>query len=180
MVMSARRSIGAVGRKSRVLMLRKDFHSILFAWLFIFVANNSIAEGLHIHISDAWVREAPPSSTVLAGYLSIENKGDEAAVLTGISSPSFDSIMVHKSEIKEGVAMMSPVKDLVIPPGSTVLFKPGVYHLMLKGPTKRFAAGDEIELSLRFSPGGEVPVMSYVRKIADDGHSHDHTMHGGH
>lgn len=159
-------------------------NTIKFALIFfsLFFANAAIAGNHSFIIHDAWIKEGPPSLKVLSGYLTIENQGDKDVIITEISSPSFKSVMIHKSEVKEAFATMVHVKELIIPQKTVVKFKPGSYHLMLKVPDKRFLAGDNIELNITFKNGKKVTTKADVRKKAGDmnhGHQGDHN-HKGH
>ena len=49
-----------------------------------------------IELQEAWISEAPPTVSVLAGYLRIINNMDKAVELSGVSSPIFESIEIHK------------------------------------------------------------------------------------
>ena len=103
-----------------------------------------------IAIHDAWVRAAPPGATVLAAYLTIDNHSARAQILSGASSPQFDSIEIHRSEIKNGVASMSAQPRVAIPAHGTLSFAPNGYHLMLIGPHQALRAGDHVALRVQF------------------------------
>ena len=164
------------------MMPMKNTIKYTLLFLTLLFSSSAIADNHSLMIHDAWVKEGPPSLKVLAGYLTIENKGDKDVIITEISSPSFKSVMVHKSEVKEAFATMVHVKELIIHPKTTVTFKPGSYHLMLKGPEKRVLAGDNVELNISLKSGKKVTITADVRKKAGS-KSHEHHgdhMHKGH
>lgn len=120
-------------------------------------------------IHDPWVREAPPLSKVLAAYLVVENKGEQIRTLNGASSPAFERIEMHKTEIRGGVANMLRQDKVEIPGEGNMAFESGGYHLMLIGPLKPLHAGDRVELSLSFANGELIKVNAEVRKAMEGG-----------
>jgi hypothetical protein len=126
---------------------------------------------------DPWVAEAPPGATVMAAYLGLENQTDTDQVLVGVRSPAFESVEVHRSEVREGVARMVAVERLTIAPGATVRFEPGGYHLMLIAPRAPLRAGDRVSLTLVVEGGAEVPVSAIVRPLQPVAGEHSHHHH---
>lgn len=128
-----------------------------------------------ITIHDAWVRAAPPGATVLAAYLIIDNHSAKEQVLSGASSPQFDSVEIHRTEVKNGVASMSAQPRVTIAAHGTLSFEPNGYHLMLIGPRQALHAGDHVELQLRFDGQTAQTIHAPVR--ADDAPAADMTQH---
>ncbi len=122
-------------------------------------------------VQDPWVREAPPLSKVLAAYLVVENKGKQNRMLNGASSPAFERVEMHKTEVRDGVANMLRQDKLEIPTGGRLAFESGGYHLMLIGPLKPLHTGDRIELSLSFKNGELIKVNADVRKAMEGNES---------
>jgi copper(I)-binding protein len=58
---------------------------------------------------------------------------------------------------------MEMVKSVSIPAHSTVLFKPGGYHLMCVDPSPTVAPGRSISVIFRFANGGTVTADFPVR-----------------
>ena len=131
-----------------------------------------------ISARDAWVRAAPPGVTVLAGYLTLENHGATPRALLGVSSPQFQSVEMHRTEVKDGVASMSAQTRLEIPAHGTLHFAPNGYHLMLMDLRQPLQPGGQVELRLRFDAGAPLLVHAPVRvdeQPADDmPHEHHH------
>jgi copper(I)-binding protein len=135
--------------------------SLLISMPSTFAAESSLT------VQDPWVREAPPVSRVLAAYLVVENKGEPNRTLSGASSPAFERVEIHKTEIRDGVANMLRQDKVEIPGGASVAFESGGYHLMLIGPIKLLRAGDHVELSLSFENGELLKVNADVRKAME-------------
>lgn len=115
-----------------------------------------------LNIIDAWSPEAPPGRT-MAGFMTLENTGDEAVALVDGSSSQFGRIEIHDMINDEGVMRMRRLDQLVIPANDRVELKPGSFHLMLMEPKRSFATGDSIELVFRDNEGRDLAITFEVR-----------------
>lgn len=98
-------------------------------------------------------------------FMSITNNGDKDVSLIGGSSPVAGIVEIH--EVLQGV--MRPLTEgLVIPAGESVKLRMGGYHVMLMELSSELNAGDESEMTLRFSDGSEQTVIAPIREIAMD------------
>jgi copper(I)-binding protein len=122
--------------------------------IFVFSAG-AFAAG--VEVQDARLRLLP-GDLPAAGYFSINNVGEKAAVLVGAKTPAFERATVHKSVKENDTARMVPVPRLALEPGEEVKFAPGGYHLMLMERTRPLAVGDEINVTLMFEDGRRVSV----------------------
>ena len=147
--------------------------SMLAGWLFMAITGSAPAAPT-MDITDGWVREAPPTSRVLAGYMQISNLTENELIITGITSPDFDSAELHRTVVEDGVARMLPVPELAIPPGGSVLLEPGGLHLMLFEPARQLLEGDTVTLVLHRSDGicNTLPVP--VLRGTGEAHEHHH------
>jgi copper(I)-binding protein len=134
---------------------------LLSALLFL---NQAIYAGSKIEITDAWVREAPPGARMLAAFMVIQNTGDQDAVLSGVDSPAFNHVMLHRSITVDGIARMQHEDDIRIPAGGTVKLEPGSFHLMMPAPESRLQAGDQVEFLLHFADDSCLRVTADVKK----------------
>jgi copper(I)-binding protein len=50
-------------------------------------------------ISQPWVREAPPTARVMAGYMNISNAGTTAVNVIAVSSPDFAKTELHRTVV---------------------------------------------------------------------------------
>ena len=128
----------------------------------------------YLEITDAWVREAPPSSRVLAAYMSINNTTESAISITEISSPDFETAELHRTVIDDGVARMLRVEQLDVPAGENIRLEPGGLHLMLFTPQRMLSAGDEISLTIHLSSDTCLFISAPVVRKAGGDHSHHH------
>ena len=101
-----------------------------------------------ITINDAWIREAPPNASAMAGYLTITNTTKQDRILTFAKSKQFNAVEIHRTIIKDGVAKMRRQDEINIPAGSSLELRPGDFHLMLMSPKQNFKTDDEIIVTL--------------------------------
>ena len=80
----------------------------LFSLCLGLVTLPGFAHEASIHIHNAWVREAPPNAKMLAAYLIIENHSKNNVTLNTVTSPMFDKVEIHRTEIHDGMAHMVP------------------------------------------------------------------------
>lgn len=129
-------------------------------------------------LDQAWARATPGGAKVGGGYLTIQNRGATPDKLIGGSSSAAAEVEVHEMTMKGGVMTMRPVKNgLSIPPGKSITFSPGGYHVMfleLKNPLKK---GDKVPVTLTFEKAGKVNVTFEIQGIGAMGPSSDQMDH---
>ena len=129
-----------------------------------------------LNITEAWVREAPPTSAVNAAYMHIANPGAKEQVITGASSPQFDTVEIHRTEIVDGMARMLPQERLVIPANGSVSLEPNGLHLMLIQAKQPLQAGEHVEINLSLDGGATQKVDAEVRPGMAEGMDHSQHM----
>ena len=138
--------------------------SILFCILTMSISACSNASQEPIVIENAWIREAPPGASAMAGYMQISNSTNRDIILHSANSSSFSSIEIHRSVEEDGIYKMIPQFHLHINASSTIELKPGDYHLMLFKPKKALKQGDIVEISLLFSNNTVINTSVPVKK----------------
>jgi copper(I)-binding protein len=98
-------------------------------------------------------------------FMTITNNGDKDVTLVGGSSPIAGIVEIH--EVING-SMQPMANGLVIPAGESVKLRMGGYHVMLLELDRALKAGEEVEVTLRFSDGTELTVTAPVKDIAMD------------
>ena len=131
---------------------------LLYGWSLPATADPAIL------VENAWVREAPPGAQMMSAYMTLKNTGPDDIVLASVESPAFTMVMLHKSEIVDGIARMSHQDELLIPAGGSVELKPGSFHLMMPAPDERLRSGDRVEFNLIFADGSTTRVQADVIK----------------
>lgn len=89
----------------------------------------------NLEIQEAWVREGPPNARMLAAYATIHNGTSNPLELVEYSSPGFEVVELHRTEVVDGVSRMRQVPTLQLQPGESAVLEPGGLHLMLMRPT---------------------------------------------
>ena len=131
---------------------------LLYTWSLLAIAGPTIV------VENAWVREAPPSAQMMSAYMTLKNTGADDVVLVDVESPAFRMVMLHKSEVVDGIARMSHQDQLLIPAGGSVELKPGSFHLMMPAPAERLQSGDRVAFDLIFADGSTTRIQADVRK----------------
>ena len=122
------------------------------------------SEEAGVSVRDAWVRETPPGMTMMAGYMELRNNTSQSQVLVAASSPGFETVMIHRTIVKDGMAGMVHASQIELAPSASLIFAPGGYHLMLMNPKRTIRAGDRVDIRLEFRGGLRLPVSFEVRK----------------
>lgn len=132
-----------------------------------------------LDISQPWVREAPPTARVMAGYMNISNTGADAVSVIAVSSPGFASVELHRTVVEDGIARMEPVGQLDIAAGSSVSLEPGGLHLMLIEPAQVLTEGDSVTLILHRADGVCMHIQAPVQRAtaASDAQPQHHHHH---
>ena len=119
-----------------------------------------------IEIVQPWARATPGGAQTGAIYLTIKNSGDTSDQLLREVSPVAQKAQVHQTSLSNGVMKMRELAQGIQAPAKTsVVFKPGSYHIMLIGLKKPLKAGQSIPLTLTFKKAGDVVVTVPVEAI---------------
>ena len=122
------------------------------------------SEEVGVSVRDAWVRETPPGMTMMAGYMALRNNTSRSQVLVAASSSGFETVSMHRTIVKDGMARMEHATQIDLSPKASLNFAPGGYHLMLMNPKRTLRAGDRVVINLEFRGGLVLPVAFEVRK----------------
>ena len=132
-----------------------------------------------ISVHHPYAIETPKMVKSGAGYMTITNNGAEDDALLAVKA-DFPQVMLHKTEIKDGVASMPHMQKIEVKAGETKIFKPGGLHVMFMGlGGDPFEAGEKIPATLVFEKAGAMDVVFNVeaRKDKAEAMSMDHSEH---
>ena len=115
-----------------------------------------------LQFNDPWSPLAPPGRT-MAGFMTIDNTGENDIALVDATSPQFGRIELHTMTMDEGVMRMRRLEELMVAAGESVTLEPGGKHLMLFEPAVQFEDGDTLDVELIDSDGGRHDVVLRVR-----------------
>lgn len=116
-----------------------------------------------------------------AAYARLTNKGSKPDRLVAVKSPVAARVEIH-THIKEGniMRMREVAGGIAVAPGTTVVMKPGGYHVMLMGLTKKLEAGGSFPVTFVFENAGEIETMAKVGKLGAMSPAGMPSMPGGH
>lgn len=115
-----------------------------------------------ITIRNAWIRPAPESFNT-AMYCTVINNSIHADTLYKVSSNISDDIEMHETYIKDDLVGMRPVKNFIIAPHDSVVFKPGSYHIMIMNLKEKATENSTKEIYLFFKNSGKVNIKALVK-----------------
>lgn len=124
---------------------------------------HGFAAGSNLVVGGAWIRQPPPGSDVAAVYLSLQNAGTEAVVLTGAECPLAAMVMMHETQESGGQSRMRALPAVSLAPGAAIAFAPGGRHIMLHGLAHPLTVGERVPLVLVFAGGIRLHVVALVR-----------------
>lgn len=99
-------------------------------------------------VSQAWLRLAPPTAEVLAGYFVLANPAEQPLRLVAITSPDFAAVEFHGVQHIAGQARMQKLNTVEVPSKSQKHFSPNADHLMLIQPKRQLGLGDVVNIEI--------------------------------
>ncbi|MGZ8993686.1 MAG: copper chaperone PCu(A)C [Burkholderiaceae bacterium] len=100
-----------------------------------------------IDVKSAWARPTVAGQTGTGAFMHLMSK--DGARLLGASSDVAGVVEIHEMAMEGNVMRMRPIRNLDLPPGSTVELKPGGHHMMLMDLKRPLATGEKIKVDLR-------------------------------
>ncbi|HRD77448.1 MAG TPA: copper chaperone PCu(A)C [Hyphomicrobiaceae bacterium] len=119
-----------------------------------------------IRIDHPWSRVAPEGFKVAGGFMRITNTGKEADRLIGGSFIHAARLEVHEMAMKDGRMVMNELAGgLEIPPGGSVLLRPGSFHVMFMELKQPLKSGERIKGTLVFAKAGAIEVEYLIEPL---------------
>ena len=143
--------------------LSRTFLGSLLSVGLILTTSLTFAKGMSV--DDPYVREVPPGQMTSASFLILKNSNDKDIALVKATSDVAKNIELHEHVHDEGMMKMRQVPKITIPANGETILKPGGYHIMLIGLTRKIKSGDIIELELEFDNGDKETIKAEVKKI---------------
>jgi copper(I)-binding protein len=139
--------IGRIARKTA------PFVTLAVLSGFALLPHDAALAATPLTVSDAWFRYITPQVPA-GGYMRLENHSRHEMDLVGADSPACEMVMIHRSESRSGAESMMEVSQVKIPPGRSVSFAPGGYHLMCMTP--HMQPGQHVPVTLDFKDSRKV------------------------
>ena len=106
--------------------------------------------GADIAVSKAFARPTAGQMGSTALYFTLINEGSSPDELVSVTADVAKLTEMHQSKVENGVVSMVPVETLNLPPGTTVVFQPKAYHVMMMMVARPLTLGDHIKFQLNF------------------------------
>lgn len=143
------------GWKRRMLILLLLVGGLVFSVAAFISYVGDPAQGTTLLIKDAWARPAGEGRTG-AVYLTIENPTEQDDTLIAVSSTIAEAVEIHQTLVRNDIASMVVVDELLIAAGKRVQIDPLGYHLMLLALQRDLDEGDHFPITLHFASGDEI------------------------
>lgn len=139
----------------------------LITTLLLALAGSAAAGQNGLRISNGWIRAVPPVSPAMAAYFTLINQTGRMVTLTGAKAPFAGKTMLHATHINaNGEGSMTELNGMPVEAGKSVVFRPGVRHVMLMKLSSVPRAGDTVRLCLTFRHHDDVCAPFRVRHNA--------------
>lgn len=101
--------------------------------------------------------------TNTAGYMVLENRGNQDDKLIGVITDVAEVVELHESKLENDVMKMQQVSFIDLPAVSKIELKPGSLHIMLIGLKEELKQGEKVNLTLEFDVSDDVTVEAEIR-----------------
>lgn len=126
-----------------------------------------------LEIKHPWTRATPATAKAAGGFFTITNTGSTPDRLISARSDVSDKVEVHEMKMDGNVMRMREIeKGLEIPPGATVMLKPGGYHIMFMELKAPLAKDAKVPVTLVFEKAGSIDVGMKVEAMGAAGSGH--------
>ena len=122
-----------------------------------------------VTVAHPWARATPGGAKVGGAYLEIKAAAGRGDRLIAAKSPVAGAAELHNHIMENGFARMRRVDAIAVPAGTSVILKPGGYHLMLADLKAPLKEGNLLKLTLVFEKAGEIEVDATVEPIGATG-----------
>ena len=123
-------------------------------------------------VAEGWARETPPGKSMTAAYGRLQNSGDEALVVTGVSAEVAAHSSLHETRIERDRSTMRPVSNLTIAPGEEIELAPGGMHIMLMKLDAPLVEGESIDICFKLENNEDMCSTFPIAKRKTMGHKH--------
>ena len=118
----------------------------------------------HIIVAEAWVRAGPTNATTMAAYATIMNHSS-ATELKRITAEGFGEAQIHKTTMKDSMAMMEKFDSLTLLENQTLELKPESWHIMLVNPQIVPKEGEAVGLHFFFESENKTKEISVPARV---------------
>ncbi len=131
------------------------------------IASSMPAHAGDIAIEHAWSPTVASAARTRAVYMVIRNIGEAPRRIIGAKVDGFAMAHLHMSAVTDGVATMSRLDALDVPPRGSVAFAPGALHVMAMKPLSPPPPGAALSVTIEFANGELFTVEAEQKSMAD-------------
>lgn len=139
-----------------------------------------------VSVSAPWARATVPQQKATGMFMQLKSNQDMA--LVSASSKVATHTEIHEMVMEGDVMTMREVKQVALPAGQAVDFKPGGLHVMFLGLKQPMQAGTSVPVTLTFKDAQgkeettqvDVPVRPLNAAAEPAGQAHQSGGHGKH
>jgi periplasmic copper chaperone A len=122
-----------------------------------------------VTVAHPWARATPGGATVGGAFFEMKAARGHSDRLIGAHSALARSAEVHKDSVEGGIAKMRRLDGIALREGTSVVLKPGGYHVMLMDLAAPLKEGDLLKLTLVFEKAGEIEVEATIEPVGATG-----------
>ncbi|MDN7351005.1 copper chaperone PCu(A)C [Acetobacter senegalensis] len=115
-----------------------------------------------IEITNVSMQLVRPAGHVYALYFTLTNKGENAHLVTNVSSASCRTLVGHHSDQESTSGTLSLFTHLSLPANTTLVFPHGGYHLLCLDPEPALKSGQNVTFTFSFLGGSSKDVTVAV------------------
>jgi copper(I)-binding protein len=148
----------------------KDFvkNNVVHRWLAVILLLVTTPAMAELEVRDAYVRGLPPGLTNTSVYMTMVNTGNQAQLLTGVSTPVAGEAQLHGTMDHGGMLHMMPLQSIEVPARGELRLESRGSHIMLLELRQDLVVGSSVELTLQFADGQAQTVTAQVRSVLDE------------
>ncbi|MBB2202404.1 copper chaperone PCu(A)C [Gluconacetobacter tumulisoli] len=120
-----------------------------------------------INIRDAWMQIIRPERRIAGAYFTIENRGTDTHMLTGVTATACQNLFAHHTEQESTPETAELFTRLALPAQTILVFPPGGYHLICQGYDGTVQPGRSIPVTFHFLGGTTRTVAFEIRPTPD-------------
>jgi len=116
-----------------------------------------------------WARATPGGAKVGGVYFEMTSAPGHADRLIGARTPAAQAAELHNHVVQDGIVKMRRVEAIALDPGTSIVLKPGGYHIMLVNLAHPLKEGDLLKLTLLFEKAGELDLEATIEGVGATG-----------
>ncbi|WP_286234655.1 copper chaperone PCu(A)C [Thalassotalea sediminis] len=131
----------------------------------------------HVKVENGYIRATIPGTNISSAYMVITNHSMNVKELIGATSNISPRIEIHEHQMSEGMMKMRQRESIVINMHDAVTLQPSGLHLMIFELNKPLKVGDNVELTLQFKDGEQLPIslpVESIKRKKKAKHAHNH------